>query len=299
MKLGIIGVGKMGSQIVKRVVEGGHSVVATDLSAENIELAVSAGAEAAENRIALVAKLEVPPVIWLMIPAAYVDDELDELINLLPKNSIIIDGGNSDFRLTRERAERCAAAGIEFVDVGTSGGVAGYEKGFSMMVGGSDAAYKAIEPIIKALAQDGGYAHFGPSGAGHYVKMVHNAVEYGIMQSYAEGYRLLHESTDYDAFDLAEIARVWQHGSIIASSLNEDAYQALKQNPAMDGIDGYVSESGEARWALEVAKVQGIELPAIQAAFDERLASQQGKTHFGTQMLAAMRNIFGGHQLNK
>jgi 6-phosphogluconate dehydrogenase len=184
--------------------------------------------------------------------------------------------------------------------MGTSGGVHGLKNGFSMMIGGPEAAYKTIEPIAQILAQpSGAYQYFGPSGSGHYVKMVHNAIEYGMMQSLAEGYRMLHEGSYPGQIDLAAAGEVWQHGSVVNSWLNELCQQALAENPTLDGIDGFVAESGEARWTLEAAKDLGIPLPTIQTAFDVRLQSQQGETNFATKLLAAMRNKFGGHNINK
>jgi 6-phosphogluconate dehydrogenase len=185
------------------------------------------------------------------------------------------------------------------MDVGTSGGVWGYKNGFSMMVGGDPAGFKTIEPALKTLAMPtGAYQYFTTSGSGHYVKMVHNAIEYGMMESLAEGYRMLHEGA-YKGLDLAAAGEVWQHGSVVTSWLNGLCQLALAENPTLDGIDGFVAESGEARWTLEAAKDLGIPLPAIQTSFDVRLASQKGQTNFATQLLAAMRNKFGGHELNK
>jgi len=298
MKIGLVGLGKMGSQMVTRLVGAGHEIVATDTNQAAVELAVRQGATAATDREALVDALDAPAVVWLMIPAAFVQAEIEALTELLPKGSIIIDGGNSDYRLTQKRAATCQQAGLELVDVGTSGGLLGAEQGFSMMIGGDATAVNTVMPIIQALAQPNGYQHVGPHGAGHFTKMVHNAIEYGVMEAYAEGYRLLREA-DYPNLDLAAIANLWQHGSIIEGKLNHIAEQALHANPQLEGIDGVVAESGEARWALEVAEAHQIAAPTIQAAFDVRLASQQGATTFATKLLAAMRNIFGGHPLNK
>lgn len=299
MKIGFIGLGKMGSQMVVRLIKAGHSVVATDHNRANIDTATAAGAEPAKDRAELVQKLGEPAVIWLMIPAEFVDSEIDALLQILPRESIIVDGGNSDFRLTQKRAEKCLQSGVMLVDVGTSGGILGLKQGFSMMIGGEKSAFNTIEPIIQALAQEGGYKYFGPSGAGHYIKMIHNAIEYGVMEAYAEGYRLLKDGKDFQNLNLGEIAEVWQHGGIIASSLNGLTGDTLKTNPELTDIEGYVAESGEARWTLDIAKQQAIDLPAIQSAFDVRVASQNGKVNFGTKLLAAMRNAFGGHKVNK
>ncbi|HKR81409.1 MAG TPA: decarboxylating 6-phosphogluconate dehydrogenase [Candidatus Saccharimonadales bacterium] len=299
MRVGLVGLGKMGGQIVARFLQAGHEVVVTDLDQAAVEAAGKLGAVSASGRQDLAQKLGTPAIVWLMIPAQAVDEEINGLLAVLPKNSIIVDGGNSDFRLTRARASLCKYAGVELVDVGTSGGVLGLEHGFSMMIGGEPQAFAAVEPLIQALAQPNGYKHFGPHGAGHYVKMIHNAIEYGMMESYAEGWRLLKDGKDYPGLDLAAIADVWQHGSIIQSELNGLTANIFAENPTLEGIDGYVAESGEARWTLEVAKSQNFAMPAIQSAFDVRIASGQGRINFGTKVLAAMRNAFGGHKLNK
>jgi 6-phosphogluconate dehydrogenase len=238
-------------------------------------------------------------ILWLMIPSDTVDIELDSWLNLLPVGSIIIDGGNSDFRLTKTRAEKIKNKGSIMFDVGTSGGIWGYKNGFAIMAGGDKETFSKIEPILKALAMpEGGYNHFGENGAGHYVKMIHNAIEYGMMQSLAEGYRMLKEGP-YKNINLGDAGEVWQHHSVITSWLNELCRDSLKENPNLEGIEGFVAESGEARWALEVAKELNIPTPAISSAFDVRLASQKGEVNFTTKLLAAMRNAFGGHKINK
>lgn len=300
MKIAVAGLGRMGMQIARKLAEDGHEVIAHNRSREPIDEAASYGAKPAYEKTDVVHAFNGGQlVLWLMIPADVVDTELDAWLGLVPEGSIIIDGGNSDFRLTRQRAEKVRAAGSILLDVGTSGGVWGYENGFSMMTGGDAAVFKTVEPALQTLAQPtGAYHHFGPSGSGHYVKMVHNAIEYGMMESLAEGYRMLHEGA-YKDLDLAAAGEVWQHGSVVTSWLNELSRQALADNPTLDGIDGFVAESGEARWTLETAKDLDIPLPAIQTAFDIRLASQRGETNFATKLLAAMRNKFGGHELNK
>jgi len=299
MRIGFIGLGKMGSQMVTRLLQGGHEVVVTDLDTTAVAAATQAGAIAATDRTELVQQLGEQAIIWLMIPAQFVDSELQALLEIVPAGTIIIDGGNSDFRLTRGRAELCKQAGATLVDVGTSGGVLGLTEGFSMMVGGNPEAYKTIEPFIKSLARPEGYNYFGPSGAGHYVKMIHNAIEYGLMEAYAEGYRMLKDYSDYPGLNLAAVANVWQHGSIISSELNGLTVEIFSKNPELSGIEGYVAESGEARWTLEAAATQNIPLPAIQTALNVRIASEKGEVNFGTKLLAAMRNAFGGHKVNK
>ncbi len=300
MRIAIVGLGRMGMQIARKLAEKEHEVIAHNRSREPIDIAGSYGATAAYSKDDVVRAFgEEQLVLWLMVPADVVDAELDAWLQIVPKGSIIIDGGNSDYRLTRERAQKVHKSGSELIDVGTSGGVWGYQNGFSMMAGGDNTAFRIIEPALRTLAQpEGAYCHFGESGSGHFVKMTHNAIEYGMMESLAEGYRMLKEGP-YKDLDLAVAGDVWQHHSVVTSWLNELARDALKSNPTLEGIDGYVAESGEARWTLETAKDLGIPMPSIQASFDVRLASQKGETSFATKLLSAMRNAFGGHNLNK
>ncbi len=299
MKIAIQGLGRMGMQIAERLVLEGHTVIAHNRSPEPLQTAADFGAIAAPTKHDVLHAFEQEqPVIWIMLPAEIVEEHIREWLELLPHGSLIIDGGNSDFRNTQKHAEIIAAAGSDFVDVGTSGGILGLENGFSMMVGGDEAGFKTLEPALASLAKPhGGYHYFGPSGAGHYVKMVHNAIEYGMMESLAEGYRMLKEGA-YENLDLAAAGEVWQHSSIVESSLNRLTTATLRENPTLDGIDGSVAESGEARWTLEFARSKDISLPAIEAAFSVRLASQAGDRTFATKLLAAMRNKFGGHLLN-
>lgn len=298
MKVVVSGLGKMGMQIVQKLSEGGHEVIAHNRSAEKVEEAKKFGATPAqtiEEAVELCAGK--PAIVWVMVPAGVVDIVVDNWLSLLPKGSILVDGGNSDFRGDAMRAERVQAKGVELLDIGTSGGVHGYKRGFCMMVGGSEAAYKKVSPLLDTLAAPSGtHNYFGKNGAGHYVKMVHNAIEYGMMQSLAEGYRILKEGP-IEGIDLAKAGHTWQHSSVIASWLNELSAEALEESPELEGIPGVVAESGEARWTLETAQSIGISLPAIQAAFDVRVASQSGEVDFSTKLLAAMRNKFGGHDL--
>lgn len=299
MKIAISGLGRMGGQIAKKLFEGGHEVVAHNRSSEKIDDAKAWGALAAYSKQEVVDAFDDEPVVlWIMVPADVIESELDEWLEIVPKGSVIIDGGNSDYRGDQARADKVAAAGSELLDVGTSGGIWGLTNGFSMMVGGDEGSYNRVVPALETLAQPrGGHAHFGAVGSGHYVKMVHNAIEYGMMQSLAEGYRMLLEGP-YKNIDLAAAGDVWQQSSVVTSWLNDLTRQALHENPAMDGIEGVVAESGEARWTLETAKELGIPLPAIQASFDVRLASQKGDVNFSTKLLAAMRAKFGGHDIN-
>lgn len=298
MKIAISGLGRMGAQIAQKLVEGGHDVIAHNRSPEPVKAAAEYGATPAYTKEEVVAAFgSETPIIWLMIPANVIDSELDAWLEVVPEGTVLIDGGNSDYRGDGARAERAAAKGVTLLDIGTSGGVWGYERGFSMMVGGDKAAYLQFVPALDTLAAPGGgHDHFGPTGAGHYVKMVHNAIEYGMMESLAEGYRMLKEGP-YKDIDLASAGDIWQQNSVITSWLNDLTRQALHENPLMEDIDGVVAESGEARWTLETADVLDIPLPSIQASFDVRLASQKGETTFATKLLAAMRNKFGGHDI--
>ncbi len=298
MKIAISGLGRMGAQIAQKLAEGGHDVIAYNRSPEPVKAAAEYGATPAYTKEEVVAAFgDATPIIWLMIPANVIDGELDAWLEVVPEGTVLIDGGNSDYRGDGARAERAAAKGVTLLDIGTSGGVWGYERGFSMMVGGDKAAYLQFVPALDTLAAPGGgHDHFGPTGAGHYVKMVHNAIEYGMMESLAEGYRMLKEGP-YKDIDLASAGDIWQQNSVITSWLNDLTRQALHENPLMEDIDGVVAESGEARWTLETADTLDIPLPSIQASFDVRLASQKGETTFATKLLAAMRNKFGGHDI--
>lgn len=299
MKIALSGLGRMGSQIVQKLIEGGHEVVAHNRSPEPVDEAVKLGAIAAYEKLDVVtAFANEPVVLWIMIPAQVIESELDAWLEILPKGSIVIDGGNSDYRGDKARSERAAQAGTTLLDIGTSGGVWGYVNGFSMMVGGAKQAYDTVVPVLDTLSKpNGGHQYFTTSGSGHYVKMVHNAIEYGMMESLAEGYRMLKEGP-YKDIDLASAGDVWQQSSVVTSWLNDLTRQALHENPSLEGIEGVVAESGEARWTLETAKELGIPLPAIQASFDVRLASQKGDISITTKLLAAMRNKFGGHNID-
>lgn len=299
MKIAISGLGRMGNQIAQKLAEHGHEVVAHNRSPEKVDAATAYGAIPAYSKEDVVTAFAGEPVVlWIMIPADVIEQELDEWLQILPANSTIIDGGNSDYRGDPERATKVQAKGSSLLDIGTSGGVWGIKNGFSMMVGGDEAAYKKVTPALVTLAQPaGGFEFFGPSGSGHFVKMVHNAIEYGMMESLAEGYRVLKEGP-YPSIDLAKAGDVWQKSSVVTSWLNDLTRQALHENPHLDHIEGVVAESGEARWTLETADAQHIPMPSIQAAFDVRIASQHGDITFATKLLAAMRNKFGGHDIN-
>jgi 6-phosphogluconate dehydrogenase len=300
MKIAIHGLGRMGTQIAEKLVADGHEVVAHNRSPEPIEEAKAFGAQAAFTKQAVLDAFKNDRlVLWIMLPADVVEEELNAWLDVAPKGSLFIDGGNTDFRRTKEHAELVQARGSELIDVGTSGGIMGQANGFCMMAGGNQADVDVIKPALDSLAKPhGGWDYFGPHGAGHFVKMVHNAIEYGMMESLAEGFRVLREGP-YQKLDLAKAGDVWQKGSVITSTLNRLTAEALHDNPNLDGIQGSVAETGEARWTLEIAKAANIPMQSIQAAFDVRIKSQTGETNFATKLLAAMRNKFGGHALNK
>jgi 6-phosphogluconate dehydrogenase len=301
MKIAIQGLGRMGGQIARKLAESDHQVIAHNRSPAPIDEAASHGATAAYTKQAVLDAFGADQVVlWVMLPADIVDAQIDEWLTLVPSGSLFIDGGNSDYRLTRQLAKRIEDHGSRLVDVGVSGGVWGYANGFSMMAGANDPAdFTTLEPVLKTLAApEGAYANFGPAGSGHFVKMTHNAIEYGMMESLAEGYHML-KNGPYEGIDLAAAGEVWQHHSVVTSWLNELSQAALAENPTLEGIDGFVAESGEARWTLETARELNVPMPSIQAAFDVRLASQKGGVTFATKLLAAMRNKFGGHELNK
>ncbi len=299
MKIAIFGLGRMGSQIARKLHEGGQTVIASNRSPGPIDEMKSLGMIGAYNKEEVISAFQSDQVIvWIMVPSDIIDSELEVWLKLVPRGSILIDGGNSKWSDTKRRAEIVKNSGSVLIDIGTSGGIWGYKNGFSMMVGGDMLTAEIIKPVLETLkSPEGMYAYFGESGSGHYVKMVHNAIEYGMMESLAEGYRLLKEGP-YKNLDLYKAGVVWQHHSVITSWLNELTRDIMKENPELNNVEGTVAESGEARWALEVAKDYNVEMKAIQTSFDVRLDSQKGKVNFATKLLASMRNAFGGHKIN-
>ena len=295
MQLAMIGLGKMGGNMTERLLRGGHSVVVYDRSTEAIQRTVKLGATAATGLRDVVSKLSAPRIVWIMVPAGKpVDDTIDTLLTSLQPGDIIIDGGNSNYKETRARAERVAAKQIHFIDAGTSGGIWGLENGYCLMVGGEPGPVKTCEPIFLSLAQPGGYMHVGPPGAGHYVKMVHNGIEYGLLQAFAEGYEILGSSKKYPDLDLHGIAELWQHGSVVRSWLNELAVRAFEKDPRLDKLKGYVADSGEGRWTVAEAIEEDVPAPVITLSLLMRLRSRQ-EDSFGGKVIAALRNEFGGH----
>ena len=300
MKLGLVGLGKMGSNMAARLQAGGHAIVAFDRNADAVAGAVTAGAAGAASLEALVAALEPPRAVWVMVPAGDpTEATISALSTLLADGDTIIDGGNSFYKDSIRRAATLAAKGIDFVDSGTSGGIWGRTEGYSLMIGGTDAAVKRLEPLFRALAPapDRGWGRVGPPGAGHFVKMVHNGIEYGMMQAFAEGFEILHRKEDF-ALDLAAVGRIWQHGSVVRSWLLDLTTAALEENPGMDGIAPWVSDSGEGRWTVAEAVELDVPAPVITLALIARLRSRSGEA-YADRLLAAMRNQFGGHAVRK
>ena len=296
MQLAMIGLGRMGGNMVRRLVQNGHEVIVYDSSRDAMKAHAAKGVNAAKD-VADVARLLTPPrVVWLMVPAGGpVVSTLEQLVPHLTSGDIVIDGGNSNFRDSLQRAEALTGQGIEFVDVGTSGGIWGLELGYCLMIGASPAAFQHCEPIFRTLAPPDGYARVGPPGAGHYVKMVHNGIEYGLLQAYAEGYEILHASKDFQ-LQLRQIAGLWNHGSVVRSWLNELAERAFSRDDKLAGIRGYVEDSGEGRWTVDEALRLDVPAPVITLSLLARLRSRQEES-FGAKVIAALRKEFGGHSV--
>jgi len=298
MQLAMIGLGKMGGNMSERLLRNGHSIVAFDRNPEKVAEYVALGATAASDAADAVSKLAAPRVVWIMVPAGKpVDDTIATLVPGMSSGDVIIDGGNSNFHDTMRRAAVLKEEGIEFVDSGTSGGIWGLENGYCLMIGASPAAFALCEPIFKSLAPPDGYAHMGPSGAGHYVKMIHNGIEYGMLQAYAEGYEILHASRDFK-LDLHKIAGVWNHGSVVRSWINELAEIAFEKEPGLESLKGYVEDSGEGRWTVQEAIDLDVPAPVITMSLLARLRSRQPDS-FSGKVIAALRNEFGGHSVKK
>ncbi len=334
MKIGMVGLGRMGSNMVRRLLGAGHECVAFDIHPEASRDLVKAGARVSGSLAELVSELQAPRAIWIMVPAAVVESTLGELEPLLARGDIVIDGGNSYYLDDIRRAETLGTRGIHYVDVGTSGGVWGFDRGYCLMIGGEPDVVKRLDSIFAALAPgvegrtkapgngngkgttERGYIHCGPAGAGHFVKMVHNGIEYGIMAAYAEGLNILRhanagkqpgsaadaetaplrhpEHYQYD-LNLADIAETWRHGSVIGSWLLDLTAAALKKSADLNGFAGHVSDSGEGRWTLKAAIDEGVPAPVLSVALTQRFASR-GDEDFANKLLSAMRYEFGGHE---
>ena len=300
MKIGIVGLGKMGANMVARLLRGGHAVVATDLDEDAIRAAETEGARGARSLDDLVKELEAPRAVWVMVPAGDpTETTLNELTARLSAGDIVIDGGNSNYKDSMRRARTLAEKGLHLVDAGTSGGVWGLTEGYSLMVGGDAEAVDRIRPVLETLAPgaDHGWGHVGPSGAGHFVKMVHNGIEYGLMQAYAEGFELMRAKSEFN-LDLHQIADIWRFGSVVRSWLLDLTANALGENPNLEGIAAWVSDSGEGRWTVMEGIELGIPIPVISLALQRRLRSRQDGP-FGDKLLAAMRQQFGGHAVKQ
>lgn len=300
MDIAMIGLGKMGANMATRLLKGGHRVVVFDLSKEAIKSAEEMGAEGARILDEVIDKLQPPRAVWVMIPEGKPTEKtINDLGGLLSPGDIIIDGGNSNYKDSIRRGQELAEKGIHFVDVGTSGGVWGLTEGYSMMVGGDDTSVERLSPVLSTLAPapDKGWGWVGPSGSGHFVKMVHNGIEYGLMEAYAEGFELMRRKKEF-GLDLAAIAEIWRTGSVVRSWLLDLTAQALAENPDLSGIAAFVSDSGEGRWTVQESIELGVPIPVITLALQRRFRSQD-KAPFADKLLAAMRNQFGGHAIKE
>jgi 6-phosphogluconate dehydrogenase len=297
MEIGFVGLGRMGLNMVTRLIQGGHTVVAYDRSADAVARAEAAGAKGVTTLEALIEALAAPRAVWVMVPSGDpTESTVGALGRLLSAGDTIVDGGNTNFHDDVRRAQVLATRQVEYVDAGTSGGIWGLQEGYCLMVGGTPDVCKRLEPIFLTLAPKDGYLHVGGHGAGHYVKMIHNGIEYGLMQAYAEGFELMHES-DYQ-IDIAAVASLWNHGSVVRSWLLELAARALAEDADLSTLKGYVEDSGEGRWTLHEAIDRGVPLPVMTAALFTRFRSREDNP-FSERMLAALRNQFGGHAVKK
>jgi 6-phosphogluconate dehydrogenase len=300
MELGLIGLGKMGFNMATRLRQGGHTVVGFDFNADVVNKLTSDGSKGVNSLEDLVKSLKAPRAIWLMVPSGDpVDQTIGKLEPFMEKGDIFIDGGNSNYKDSQRRAKVEAEKGFHFIDCGTSGGVWGLKEGYSMMVGGPDEAVNQVRPIFETLApaKDQGWGHVGPAGSGHFVKMVHNAIEYGMMQSYAEGFSILQHKEEFK-LDLAAIGEIWRVGSVIRSWLLDLTTDALHKNPTLDGLEAYVVDSGEGRWTVCEAIDLNVSAPVITESLLRRIRSRE-VNNFSDRMLAIMRNAFGGHAVKK
>jgi 6-phosphogluconate dehydrogenase len=297
MQLGFVGLGKMGLNMVTRLTRAGHTIAAYDRSADAVQRAAAAGAQGVDSLDALVSALAPPRAIWVMVPAGPATESTVEALSaLLSRDDVIIDGGNTNFHDDVRRADALRTKGIQYVDAGTSGGIWGLAEGYCLMVGGDAAVCKRLEPIFLALAPENGYLRVGEHGAGHYVKMIHNGIEYGLMQAYAEGFELMHASP-YQV-DLAGVASLWLKGSVVRSWLLELTARALSENPDLSGLEAYVEDSGEGRWTLHEGIDRGVPMPVLTASLFTRFRSREDNP-FSERLLAALRNQFGGHAVKK
>ena len=297
MELGMIGLGRMGANMSERLVRGGHRVISYDRSAEAIQRVVDKGAVGAHSLADFVKQLTPPRAIWLMVPSGDpVDQTIEQLLPLIIEGDILVDGGNSNYKDSIRRGGKLSAQRLHFVDAGTSGGVWGLENGYCMMVGGEKEIVARLAPIFATLAPPDGYLHVGPNGAGHFVKMIHNGIEYGMLQAYGEGFELL-KASQFD-LDLGKISHLWNQGSVVRSWLLELAENAFEKDPKLSSIRGYVDDSGEGRWTVEEAIDKNVPAPVLMLSLFARFASRQ-EDSFSAKVIAALRNEFGGHAVKK
>lgn len=298
IEMGMVGLGRMGGNMVKRLAQHGHRIVAWTRTADTVKLAVQDGAVGSDSVEDLVSKLAKPRAVWVMIPAGKAtDDMIHQLMELLDEGDLVIDGGNSRWTDSKRHSEELKQKGIHFMDAGTSGGVWGLQVGYSLMVGGEKEDFQRMEPILRDLAPENGYGHMGPAGAGHFVKMVHNGIEYGMLQAYGEGFEILHAS-EYQ-LDLKDVTRVWQHGSVVRSWLLDLAALAFEaEGTDLEQIRGYVDDSGEGRWTVEAAIAESVPAPVITLSLLMRFASRQDDS-YSAKVIAALRNQFGGHKITE
>ena len=300
MDIGMIGLGRMGGDMSRRLMRGGHRVVVYDSQPDAVQALVDEGADGASSIEDLAGQLPSPRVAWVMVPSGEpTESTIDALADALSPEDVIIDGGNSNYKDSVRRAASLAERGLFFMDAGTSGGVWGLEEGYSIMVGGDPEVFRRLEPVFQTLApgSDRGYGRVGPAGSGHFVKMVHNGIEYGLMQAYAEGFELMGAKEEF-GLDLAQIAGIWRHGSVVRSWLLDLTAAALDDDPGLETIQAYVEDSGEGRWTVQESVDLNVPTPVISLALQARFRSRQEQP-FGARLLAAMRNQFGGHAVRK
>jgi 6-phosphogluconate dehydrogenase len=298
MRAGFVGLGKMGMNMVQRLLSGNHEIVAYARTVKAVKKAEEKGAVRAESLRDMIDKLTAPRIIWIMVPAGNAtEDTINRIAPLLQEGDIIIDGGNSFYKDSIRRSKGLNKDGISFLDVGTSGGIWGLEIGYCMMVGGDKVVFDKVEPLFKTLAPENGYAYVGAHGAGHFVKMVHNGIEYAMLQAYAEGFEIMNAKKEFN-LDLYKIAGLWNHGSVIRSWLLELAESAFKKDPELNSIRDYVEDSGEGRWTVAEAVEMDVPAPSITLSLLERLRSRQEES-FSAKVIAALRNEFGGHEVKK
>ena len=297
MRVGMVGLGRMGGNMAVRLMREGHEVVAFSRTPETVARIAEKGAIGAASLEDLVGKLEPPRIVWTMVPAGDPTEQmLLRLSGLLDPGDVLVDGGNSNYKDSKRRADDLGKLGIRFLDSGTSGGIWGLENGYCIMVGGDREAFELAEPVFKTLAPEGGYMHTGPAGSGHFVKMVHNGIEYGMLAAYGEGFEIL-KSSEYD-LDLTEVAGIWRYGSVVRSWLLELLHDALEKDPGLESVRGWVDDSGEGRWTVLTAIEEDVPAPVTALALFARFASRQDES-FAAKTIAALRNEFGGHAVKK